>query len=58
MLVHVTHAQFDVEDVPVFNGAILNLMCDNDPVEIQHAICQTLEFDYGCHVDYATWEYA
>ena len=57
MTVRLTHVQFD-SDHPVKYNPILNLLIkeDSDSVEIQSAICDTLEFHYGRPVDYAIWE--
>lgn len=59
MQIRIKHVQFDVDYPPDFEP-IWNLIAfeDTDAVEIQHAICQTLEFHYGHPVDYVEWEVA
>lgn len=57
MSVRITHAQFDTDTPPAFEECVAFLLCEDNPVDIQDAVCRTLEFDYGYPVDYAEWEY-
>jgi len=56
--VRITHAQFDSDYTPDFSP-IVNIMVEDyeDAVEVQHAVCQTLEFQHALPVDYVEWEF-
>lgn len=56
-LVRISHVQFDSDDFPPdFKPFIRVFSPLDDPVEVQHELCESLELSYGVPVDYVKWE--
>ena len=56
-LVRINQVQFDSDDFPPdFKPLVKVLSPIDDPIEVQHELCQTLEFSYGVPVDFVRWE--
>ena len=56
-LVKVNWVQFDTADIPPVFEKLVHVFSDlENPIEVQHELCQCLEFHHGIPVDFVRWE--